>query len=81
MLPENLNSNQLNEYVQEIQKSYSKPSRKDTVLMVRQDNCFLLFGLADSVNGIITELNTVKQKYAISQVQLNLQHHQVCAIK
>ena len=81
MLPANLDTNQINEYVKEIQRSYSKLSLKNTVLMIRQDNSFLLFGLADSVNGILSEHETVKQQHAIRKVQLNLQYHQVCAIK
>ena len=77
MTSENTESTVMDRYLIELQKLCLQPYLKDTVVLVKQTDRFLLFGLVDSVKRIIAENENVKQKYIISQVKLNYELYQV----
>ncbi len=78
-VPEGVYVTVMNDYFQKLEKLCLQPSHKDTIIIIRQNDCLLLFGLAHSVKSIIAEHETLKLKYIIAQVELNLQDYQVCA--
>ncbi|CAF1150856.1 unnamed protein product, partial [Rotaria sordida] len=67
----------MNEYFQKLQTFYLQTSNKDSIMMIRQNNCMLLFGLAHLVESIIAEHEKLKPKLVITQIELNLQDYQI----
>ncbi|CAF1055974.1 unnamed protein product [Rotaria sordida] len=57
--------------------SQVQTSNKDSIMMIRQNNCMLLFGLAHLVKSIIAEHEKLKPKLVITQIELNLQDYQI----
>ena len=78
-VPEGVDVIVMNEYLQKIQESYLQTSNKDCLIIIRETNHLLLFGLTPLVRHVIAEHEKVKSKLTIAQVELNLQDYQVCA--
>ena len=77
MIPEGFDYALTDKYLVDLQKICSQPSHKDTILLLKAADRFLLFGLTDSVQRIIAENENIKQKYIMGQVKLNFEVYQV----
>jgi hypothetical protein len=77
-IPEGVDITVMNEYFQKLQESCLQTSNKDPIMMIRQANHLLLFGVTHLVKRIITEHEKMKSTFAITQMELNLQDYQVC---
>ena len=77
-VPEDVDVTVINEYFQKIQEFCLQTSNKDTIIIIRQTNRLLLFGLTHLVKRIITEHEKLKPKLVMAQIELNLQDYQVC---
>lgn len=77
-VPTDVNATVMNEHFQKLEESCLQTSIKDTIMMIRQTNRLLLFGLTYSVKSIIAEHEKLKPKLVIARIELNLQYYQVC---
>lgn len=77
MVSKNLDPALVNEYNREVEALYSNPSYKDTVLMIRQGNQLLLFGLGSSAKSFKNQSEKLQQKYSMEPVAHGLENPQV----
>jgi hypothetical protein len=78
IIPEELDTNSIDVHFQKLLSTSLIGSRHNTLVVLKKDGCFLLFGWVDSVQSIVAAYDRLLPKLRVGRVQMNLQQYQVC---
>ena len=76
--PKELDTTGVDEYAQVFEKFALQPPHIDNIVLVKQKDQFLLFGLANSVKTIATKHKELMQNFFLGEAKHELEDYRVC---